>query len=144
MRLAALAIVGLFALGGCRPVVGLRAAGALQARVAPSCVADAISGAPGIARIEVRERRRDGRGVVEIRYFGEDDHPGRLFLVTEAAGQHVVLSSTWLVGWSPRGGEGPIIERFREIEARVSSQCGGALMTTRAECDGSACWALNP
>lgn len=142
MRLAALAILGLFGLAGCRPIYGVRAAGALQRPTAPSCVVDAVRTAPGISLENLRERRREGGSIVEIRYLDEtrDRSPGRLFLVTSPAGQHVVFSTTWVAGLGTGRGAA---DRISEIGRRVSAQCGIAPVTMPKDCEGSACWALD-
>lgn len=144
MRLAALAILGLFGLAGCRPAYGLRAAGALQTRVAPSCVVEAVRTAPGVASLNTRDRRRDGREIVEIRYYGEGavSH-GRLFLVTGETAQHAVFSATWIAGLGPPGWLEQAEQDFRQIETRISAQCGAAFVTTAKPCTGSSCWSLD-
>lgn len=144
MRLAALTMLGLFALAGCRPVYGVRAAGALPTRVAPSCVVEAVRTAPGVARSGARERRRDGRDVVEISYADEGGvHHGRLFLVTGAAAQHGVFSATGLAGFVSPDWLDRAERDFRQLETRISAQCGTMFVTISKRCTGSACWALD-
>lgn len=144
MRVAALAMLGLFGLAGCRPAYGLRAAGALPTRAAPGCVVEAVRTAPGVASFDTRTRRRDGREIVEIRYSDAGTvYHGRLFLVTGTTAQHAVFSATWLAGLGPPGWLERAEQDFRQIETRISAQCGTALVTTAKPCTGSACWALD-